>query len=384
MVWLTGKLCPPAQKLSKGIPKGPDPTIDEVDELIADLRGKGVCIDHDVNRVVGTIMDAWHNQNGLFVSLFVNDSNVETVNLVRKWNSAEMNGLSLGHDAMYIENFGTRHSKIAPIEVSLVKEGGVDQSRVVSFGDLNHAYVSQSGISRILGKSSHNFLEMSQATEEQNKPSTEEVIRNSPSNDEAQAMNKRARTVTDEAMQSIDLVTSGTKSKTIEEINAEKAIKFDQWQAKHNEKLIQDLLKNMPLVGAILKEFPGDFEEGTLAAIESGTLLSGHEEFRAVPNLVKVVAHTKGKYDEMKQKYAEQCEKMKQMEAIKHVPAPTLDAAQGRVQPPALPDDPVAAVMAAHYARSKQSSAATVTDSSNFSEANMELIKSMAGGIPLN
>lgn len=362
MLWLTGKLCPPAKPRNHAIPLGPDPVLEEVDELIKDLKGKAVCVNHDVRRVIGTILDAWHDEKGLFVSMNINDKHDDTIQLLKKWKTGSMNGLSMGHEGLYIKELGTRHSKMAPYEISLVDEGGVDDSRVVGYGNLVNDWTSQSGISRIT--KGHKINSMSQETP---KPSAEDVLKNKPSEEEAQALNKRARLVTDGALSFPDLISTEPKNASEQEMLAYKAAQYDAFREKYNQGLAASILKNMSVLESAVAESPDEYKNTDIISnVKKLTTMTNSPGFQYIPQLVGLAAHEHGKYTEMKNKHNELLKKFEDLEKTKTVPAPTLDAVANRTQPapPAMSgQDQIGEILARSYAALDATKSVAITDS---------------------
>lgn len=358
MLWLTGKICPPAKPRDYTTPLGPDPVLEEVDELIDDLRGKAVCVNHDVKRVIGTILDAWHNKNGLFVSMNINEKHDDTIHVLKKWKTGSMNGLSLGHESLYIKELGTRHSKMEPYEISIVDEGGVDDSRVVAYGNLVNDWASQSGISRIT--KSHKLNPMSQ---EIPKPREEDVIKNKPTEEEAQALNKRARIVTEEALAFPEVMSGEPKNGTEQEILAYKAAQYDAFREKYNQGLAASILKNMAVLESAVSESPDDFKNTDIISnVKKLTTMTSSPGFQYVPQLVGLAAHQHGKYTEMKNKHQALLKEVEELKKTKTVPAPTLDAVSNRVHV-ASDSDQIGEFLAKSYAARDASKGAIITDS---------------------
>lgn len=126
---------------------------DEVNEFINRIIGKAVGVMHH-NTSIGRVLDAHLNhQNDVMVDLIIDTSTQMGLEASGRVRNGELKGLSFRSLSM-IDSDGVRHTGHYPFEVSLVKDGAVDRSSIVFWGDVPGAIkLSKSGFLRVFTKS---------------------------------------------------------------------------------------------------------------------------------------------------------------------------------------------------------------------------------------
>ena len=88
----------------------------ELDQLIADVVGIPVCIEHDTSRIVGTVSKAHRTaSNAIWVTFTVEGDTADAVTATKAVNDGTMCGLSLSHS--YV--FDGKHSRAERSDLSL-------------------------------------------------------------------------------------------------------------------------------------------------------------------------------------------------------------------------------------------------------------------------
>ena len=109
---------------------------DEIEEALKMCIGKPVCVEHNLDQVVGMVKRVFtFNENPYMM---------HTEGVIKGLRSGYYKGLSLHYDANKNE-YERRVSKIVPREISIVKRGAIEGSNIVSHGYSNHIFISRSG-----------------------------------------------------------------------------------------------------------------------------------------------------------------------------------------------------------------------------------------------
>ncbi len=141
-MWLVGKIHDIPK--SPGLIRGPEICSDEAELFFSGLQGKPVYFEHDERKEIGKVLEVWSSEafgGQILASLLLHDASVYS-GLAELLN----NGLSIGQQAVFDKETGVRLGSSTPVEISVVRKGAVPGSRVIAFGYLNKACVSQSGI----------------------------------------------------------------------------------------------------------------------------------------------------------------------------------------------------------------------------------------------
>lgn len=126
----------------------PDTT--EIEKMAKGFVGKPVYIEHDHNKQVGTVVNYVKNVNGSYLfDIFVNADTKLGKQAKLDVENGVLRSLSMKSHYGKTED-GVRHTDHNPIEISLVKSGAVDRSRIMSWTDNSRDItLSKSGIYEI-------------------------------------------------------------------------------------------------------------------------------------------------------------------------------------------------------------------------------------------
>lgn len=123
--------------------------LDEVPMMLRSVVGKAVGVEH-TDESVGWVVGTHHNRsNDILVDLLVS-TRLPAGQAARKGvMDGTLRGLSFRSIA-FLDSQGIRHTSHFPFEISLVREGAVERSFIIFWGDLaNVVKVSKSGVSQV-------------------------------------------------------------------------------------------------------------------------------------------------------------------------------------------------------------------------------------------
>ncbi len=146
MMWAVGKIHDKPQPPPLSGLRGPEIYSDESNVFFRELIGKPVYYEHDETLGVrGKVLDVWSSEyyNGqILATILITDSL-----LYENLKALNNNSLSIGQLARIDKRTGVRTGRSYPLELSVVKEGAVQNSCIVAYGVGNECCcVSQSGV----------------------------------------------------------------------------------------------------------------------------------------------------------------------------------------------------------------------------------------------
>lgn len=149
-MWICGKILQCAQPFN-GFARGPHINIDEADEFYTSLINTPVYLDHRYDESVGEVVEIFTGppEGDIYAVLMLDKTKQKAWDVIREISKGAMCGLSVGQIASYDYETGVRCGKSRGIEISIVQEGAIPNSRIVCYGDGNKTFISQSGISRV-------------------------------------------------------------------------------------------------------------------------------------------------------------------------------------------------------------------------------------------
>lgn len=171
-MWIIGKIHDPPTPFV-GQPRGPNALEDEAPAFFDSFQDKPVCINHDMGFEVGRVLKVWPSalfHGAVLASLYLDHHNPLLINIVSSLVRGEYNGLSITQFAIFNPETGVRHTRAFGVEISLVKEGAVENSRIVAFGIGPHTVLSQSGFNRVLMTSEKQDIEAAEQMQQKLTP----------------------------------------------------------------------------------------------------------------------------------------------------------------------------------------------------------------------
>ena len=161
--WICGKILQPPEPFN-GFARGPHINSDEADEFYKSLIGTPVYVEHTYDESVGEVIGVFPGPKGdVYGVLFLDKHSKKANDVLGEIKKGLMCGLSVGQLAYYDEKTGVRNGKSMGIEISIVDEGAIPNSRIICYRDGKNIFVSQSGVLRVFNMAldSHNDFEKS-------------------------------------------------------------------------------------------------------------------------------------------------------------------------------------------------------------------------------
>lgn len=188
-MWVVGKILEPLKPLKNGM-MGPDPTKEEFDEFKRDLMNSPVYIEHDFKKLIGVVTDVFIKKDGtVFSTLYIDEKLALRYNIMHDMFYGNSGGLSFGQFSCMCLETGIRTSKMIPLDVSIVSQGGVKDSRIIAYGNNDLTFISKSGINKV-------FPQIKRKSHIMEKHSTEDIIKDNEKN--ISNGNKRAKSIIDD------------------------------------------------------------------------------------------------------------------------------------------------------------------------------------------
>lgn len=135
---------------------GPEITRDEADRFFDSLIGKPVCLEHDPTISIGKVVHIWESEaygSQVLAQLEINPSTPGAMPCIKAVQQGRLRDLSFCQTALFNPETGERFSESTGVEISLVLEGAVENSRILAWGWNENLTISQSA-QRLLKMSS--------------------------------------------------------------------------------------------------------------------------------------------------------------------------------------------------------------------------------------
>ena len=148
MGFIRGRIHPPPENGKGGKAKSFYLESEEMEKFMKEFVGKPVCVDHDLNRVIGRVLRLSYGQFGeIMADLYIDEGLPESLAIMERVRVGELKCLSFRYHTRKEEYY--RYGKPHPAEISVVVTGAVKKSRIEMFGFLNRNYVSESGVKEL-------------------------------------------------------------------------------------------------------------------------------------------------------------------------------------------------------------------------------------------
>ena len=148
MGFIRGRIHPPPENGKGGKAKSFYLEKDEMDKFMKEFVGKPVCVDHELDRVIGRVLRLSYGKFGeIMADLYVDESLPESLAIMERVRIGELKCLSFRYKTLKEEHY--RYGVPHPTEISVVVTGAVKQSRIELFGFNNRNYVSESGVKEL-------------------------------------------------------------------------------------------------------------------------------------------------------------------------------------------------------------------------------------------
>lgn len=283
-MWITGKILEPLEEFN-GHCRGPNPTRDEFDEFRKGFMKQPVFLEHKGKRPIGSVLEVFEaNNKNILATLFVNDELEETKELLRDIIAGNTGGVSFAQNSHINSTNGVRQGKIVPADISIVKNGGVDKSRIVSYGKLNVTFLSKSGVEQVFTKSKSSNSKMSH-----------EEPKTIPTESEAETMRKRANTSVNEIIPDF----------AEDMCDFDKAREYDKLCKAERQTLAIDLATNIQKVQSFINDQSNKIRPGTLEKIKEYSETQIKKPFHTTeyPTAIYVAASAIEAYKEVQAKF---------------------------------------------------------------------------------
>ncbi len=286
---------------------GPDIREDEVEAFTELMLNKPVCIEHDPDRVVGVVKSFSRGPKDEIICDILIDEDLEWGRSIMKdlWNR-EMHDVSFRIDVMPKREDSSifERDSIEPIEISIVKEGAMENTKIIGFGDETKFQFLSPGLKAIYSSSQSTINNDDCETPTMQKIPAEHV----PSADANERFAKIQKMLADKNLNDPDAL-----NRLFEDSERFRQMEGER-QKKQRMEFHEAVLKISPFIKDEIKEnvFPKEFAETFTSGMDE--VYNNDQARNATSPLVTVANSTIGKYRDLKAKYEERTSKMTELE----------------------------------------------------------------------